>query len=140
MRVIIFLIVAGIAGAFLYLRGSKSVTSSIPPASVSDSPSVKADNLENRTIGEQGSKITVNFGQCLPDRRRIDTAFGSTTIMISGKSNDFCVLAYGGEVENPNWNGSLPFKCSVPASMGTAEFVKGTNGVDLGAIGKYCTK
>ncbi|KKR91679.1 MAG: hypothetical protein A2071_09040 [Bacteroidetes bacterium GWC1_47_7] len=101
--------------------------------------SVQPDYSPGRTIQEVGQNVSVNFSQCTSDVRRIDVAFGSTTIEIQGKEGVNCKLNYGGEVENPNWDGKLQNKCRIPANLGTLTFAKSGYGVDLSAIQRYCT-
>jgi len=101
---------------------------------------VKLDYSRNRTIQDAGNSVTINFRQCTADQRRIYVDFGSTFIQVIGEQKDGCLLRYGGEVENPNWNGELPFICRVPQSLGSISFRKFDYGVDLSAIQQYCVK
>lgn len=91
------------------------------------------------TITEDSRGVTVDFGQCVADQKRIFVPFGSTVIDVVGpQGGDICLIKYGGEVENPNWDGQLPFSCSVPRSLGAINFLKGQIGVDMSPIQKYC--
>lgn len=83
--------------------------------------------------------IAIDFGSCVPAQQRVDVAFGSTTYKITGMNGNNCVMLYGGEVEDPSWNGSLGTTCTVPASLGVQTFEKGNNGVDFSPIQAYCT-
>jgi len=95
---------------------------------------------ETRAIKETEEEITINFEQCSEGRRRVDVELGSTTIEIKGKTSDGkCQMDYGGEVENPNWDGSLPNKCLVPTSLKTVVFKKTMYGLDLTLINDHCT-
>lgn len=100
---------------------------------------IKPDYSESRTISEDGGLVTVDFSQCTQDRRRIDVTFGSTTIAVEGKRGSVCRIYYGGEVENPDWDGSLPGTCDVPTSLGKVSFSKTSYSVDLSAIQEYCS-
>jgi len=91
-----------------------------------------------RTIKQKDSTVSIDFEQCTEDRRRIDVAFGSTTIGVLGKDNGNCILVYGGEVENPNWDGVLGNRCSVPTTLGKLSFEAGAYGIDLSIISQYC--
>lgn len=103
------------------------------------SVNIQPDFSAARTLQENNNKVVIDFSKCTPDKRRFDTSFGSTTIEIQGKNQNNCMLAYGGEVENPNWDGKLPTTCRVPADLGQKEFTIGQNGVDLSSIQKYCS-
>jgi hypothetical protein len=128
--ILITLVVMAVGTAIWYLSHNSAAQIQIKP-----------DYSTNRTIKDAGEHVTINFGQCRPDRRRIDVDFGSTIIVIIGPQKDgSCSLEYGGEVENPKWDGQLPFNCTVPQSLGSFAFRKSPYGVDLSSIQQYCTK
>lgn len=120
---------------------SKKQLSIVTPTVPSETPatSTQPDDLSINTISEVNTKILINFDICSPTIRRVSVAFGSTTIEIQGKEGDFCKLNYGGEVENPNWDGKLLNKCEVPTSLKLITFTKSNYGVDLSQIQQYCT-
>lgn len=99
-----------------------------------DAPLEASSSLES-----QDDAVLIDFASCAPGMRRFDVAFGSTTIQIKGKEKDACVILYGGEVENPNWDGKLDTTCKVPVSLGQATFAKGSAGIDLSVIDEYCS-
>lgn len=103
------------------------------------SVNVQPDFSSTRTLQENNGKVAIDFTKCTTDRRRFDASFGSTTIEVQGKNKNNCVLAYGGEVENPNWDGRLDTTCKVPINLGQKVFTKGQNGVDLSSIQQYCS-
>ncbi len=70
-RKLVFVIVAVLAGAGAYCLPRTS------PAT----DNIKPDYSPNRTIKDAGESVTVNFGQCTPDQRRIDVGLGSTFIV-----------------------------------------------------------
>lgn len=122
------------------INKNKENTSTLLQRAPSVTPIVSSQpNTQSVTISEDNDKIDINFDQCSPITRRINVAFGSTTIKIQGKDGDICELYYGGEVENPNWDGKLPNKCRVPTNSGTLTFAKSGYGVNLSAIQQYCT-
>jgi|SRR3989344_5326612 len=92
----------------------------------------------SQTIENNAETVTINFDVCSPQTHRIDAGFGSTTIEVIGKDGQMCSINYGGEVENPNWDGKLTNKCQVPTSLQTMTFDISNFGVDLSAIYKYC--
>jgi hypothetical protein len=104
------------------------------------SPTQNERNQLNRTIQEVGDTVTINVKQCKPDRRRIDLAFGSITIVVAGVQKSRCLIKYGRETEDPNWNGELPFGCRIPRSVGLVSLRKANEGVDLRSIAPYCNK
>jgi hypothetical protein len=85
-----------------------------------------------------GDYVVLDFGQCQPGRARIDVAFGSVTFELKGRSGQFCLLDYGGEVEDPRWDGKLTTTCRVPTSLGKRQFPSHDEGVDLRQIESYC--
>jgi hypothetical protein len=101
---------------------------------------IQPDYSESRTIKDKENNIIINFETCTQDKKRKDVGFGSTTIAIIGKSGKYCILRYGGEIENPNWDGELPVKCSVPQEYGEVEFTTNNYGIDFQPIEKYCSK
>jgi hypothetical protein len=108
-----------------------------PGAIIKSNPS----NPQTRTINEISNSITINFGQCLPDKRRIDVRFGSTYISIIGlKTPGICTLQYSNEIENPNGGYSGSITCSIPTSFGIMKFAKSDYGLALNSIEQYCIR
>jgi len=83
-------------------------------------------------------QLEIDFSVCKPDRKRIGVSFGSTTYEIVSKEGDKCIMNYGGEVENPNWDGKLTTKCLVPISFGKQIFFKTHYGVDFSPLKDFC--
>lgn len=83
--------------------------------------------------------VKIDFGSCVPDRKRIDVTMGSTTYQIIGLGKNGCVMKYGEEVENPGWDGSLTKACVIPVSEGIRTFKKTDTGVDFTPIAQYCS-
>ena len=82
--------------------------------------------------------VYIDFSRCEKDNDRFFVAFGSTVISIEGLERNSCVLRYGGEVENPNWDGKLATLCRVPLTEGLGSFTETDYGVDMSSIDKYC--
>jgi len=82
----------------------------------------------------------IDFAACEPKQERVYVPFGSTTYQIVGPSQHGCVMLYGGEVENPSWDGFLDKTCVVPTSLGRHAFAKIKTGVDFSAIERECTE
>jgi len=101
---------------------------------------IKPDYSTTRTIKQEGELVTIDFNQCTQDKMRIDVGFGSTTIVIGGKKGSNCNINYGGEIENPNWDGSLPVTCEIPVNIGKISFSKTNYGVNFSPIENYCSK
>lgn len=82
----------------------------------------------------------IDFNNCTPRIRRIDLALGSTTYEILGPSNDglSCRFRWGGEVENPMWDGVLRTECLVPRKLGKQKFAIFGGGLNFSPIEKYC--
>jgi len=131
---IIFGIIIVLVAITIILTRYKPSDNSIP-TTVKPKPNYSETT---RTIKKDGEIVYIDFEQCTEDLRRIDVAFGSTTIGVVGKDNGNCILIYGGEVENPNWDGELKNKCSIPISLGKTTFKSGPYGVDLSTISQYC--
>ena len=90
------------------------------------------------TIADENKTIVINFSECKPDTKVIYVAFGSTTYEILSKQENNCLMNYGGEVENPNWDGFLNMSCSIPVELEKQEFKVTDAGVDFSPINKYC--
>lgn len=99
---------------------------------------LKAEEMSNPTIQKNGESVMFNFSLCKPEKKRFDVAFGSITIQIVGKSDNLCVFKYGGEVENPKWDGKLDTTCEVPLNQGIATFNTTNTGIDFSSIKRYC--
>jgi hypothetical protein len=104
-----------------------------------DPSSIKADTKNpNRTITRDGNNmVNINFKQCTPDREVFWVAFGSTHIMIKGLENDKCIMYLGGEIENPNYDGSTSNRCEIPINS-IQSFATTNYGVNFSEITKYC--
>ncbi|MBK7993333.1 MAG: hypothetical protein IPK14_07870 [Blastocatellia bacterium] len=92
------------------------------------------------TIADENKTVVINFAECKPDTKVIYVAFGSTTYEVVSKQKNNCLMNYGGEVENPNWDGFLNMSCSIPVKLGKQEFKVTDAGVDFSPIAKYCKK
>ena len=126
---LVLVVMLGIASYFL-LRSD----------TIPNDPATKANTLTSQiTIAETDAAVTVDFGACQPDSARIYGAQGSTTIQIAEKSGSDCLMDYGREVENPNWDGVLDVHCQVPVSLGKVSFNKNGVGIDLTQIDQYCS-
>lgn len=90
------------------------------------------------TIADENKTVVINFAECKPDTKVIYVAFGSTTYEVVSKQKNNCLMNYGGEVENPNWDGFLNMSCSIPVKLGKQEFKVTDAGVDFSPIAKYC--
>ncbi len=99
---------------------------------------LKAEDMSNPTMQKNGDTVIIDFSLCKPEKKRFDVAFGSTTIQILGISDTVCRLQYGGEVENPNWDGKLDTTCEVPLGQGVLTFKTTNGGVDFSPIERYC--
>ena len=103
-----------------------------------DLSDIKNDwNNPNRTISKNETTVNINFEQCTPDNEVVYVGLGSTHIVIKGKENNKCIMYYGGEVENPRYNGSMSFRCEIPTNT-YQQFSKEAVGVDFSEIDKYC--
>src|SRR5258705_12811806 len=67
---------------------------------------------------QKNASVAIDFKQCKPHRERVYVDFGSTTYEIVGPRAGVCVMRYGGEIENPKWDGSLPITCKIPRKLG----------------------
>ena len=134
MRKLVFFLLLIAVGLSVWFLANNRLTSS--RKKVDTAP----DYSPTRTIQEVGNTVVLNLEQCTPDVRRVDVAFGSTTLEIIGREGASCNLNYGGEVENPNWNGVLTNRCKIPQILKSVTFGKTNYGVDLSAIQKYCVE
>lgn len=115
---------------------SQNIISSTPAISQDVNP----DSSDSRSIQEEMDSVFINFSICTVDERQIYVGFGSTTIAVYGKNGNTCLMKYGGEIENPNWNGELPYTCNVPQTLGTISFPVNNYGVNFQTIDQYCSK
>lgn len=87
---------------------------------------------------DEARTLELNFLTCEPKQERVYVSLGSSAYQVQGKTGDFCVLRYGGEVENPNWDGKLTTECQIPTSVGLRQFPVKELGVDFSSIRQYC--
>ncbi len=84
--------------------------------------------------------IIMDFSNCSRGSDVIYFFMGSTHFAFEGIKQDSCVFYYGTEIENPNWDRTLPFKCIVPKSLGKKTYFVGGSGIELQELGSYCVK
>ena len=86
------------------------------------------------------NQVMIDFSSCEAAEETVFVAFGSTVYNIIGIENEKCIMEFGGEVEDPSWDGSMSYRCMVPKSLGTQIFFKTNYGVDFSGIIEYCTE
>ena len=110
----------------------------------STTPSNKSSNVATSPTAPGASSpadVMIDFERCTPSGRiNIPVALGSTTYEVIGKSRNGCVMKYGGEVENPSWDGFLDKTCVIPFSLGQRRFGQTQIGVDFSSLEPYCKK
>ena len=83
--------------------------------------------------------ITIDFKECKSCIEQVYVGFGSTTyVIINSQKTNYCEIKYGGEVENPNWDGALSSVCIIPKNLGNVAFEVTNYGVDFSPIRQYC--
>ena len=83
--------------------------------------------------------IVVDFSKCSKGTDTVYFGFGSSHFSFDGIENDVCIFHLGTEIENPNWDGDLNFKCSIPVSLGVKTYEVGDYGINWdGDFNKYC--
>ena len=87
---------------------------------------------------ENPDHVILDFGRCVPARKTVSFAFGSTTYELRKEQGKKCRLRYGTEIENPLWDGSLDTSCIVPRRVGKRKFVITRAGVDFSPLARYC--
>ncbi|GEM_PF-2915188 len=90
-------------------------------------------------IDDRSLPVEIDFATCEPKEERVYVPLGSTTYQIIGPTDQGCLLRYGGEVENPSWDGFLDKTCVIPTALGLQAFHKTDTSVDLSALDAYCT-
>ena len=129
MKIIVLLVV--LVGAIYFIQQKFT---SIPV----EESYIKAEDLSNPTMRKNGEVVMINFSLCKPERKSFAVAFGSTTIQTLGIEDDVCQLKYGGEIENPKWDGKLDTTCDVPTNQGIVSFSTTNEGINFASIEKYC--
>jgi hypothetical protein len=85
-----------------------------------------------------GSSRSFDFRtRCSPGRFSFAGLFGHTDMEIVGARSGNCVINYGVESENPNWDGALDHRCVVPRQVWTFSY-SDQIGIDLSPIRQYC--
>ncbi len=91
-------------------------------------------------IDDRDVPVEIDFAACEPMQERVYVPFGSTTYQVVGPTDLGCLMRYGGEAENPSWDGFLDKTCVVPATVGRRLFRKTHINVDFSALDAYCTE
>jgi len=87
-----------------------------------------------------GGSRAIDFRiMCSPSQFSFAGMFGHTDIAIEKIEGTTCLLRYGSESENPNWDGRLDHACAVPLRVWTFKFSDGV-GIDLSPITPYCKR
>jgi len=85
------------------------------------------------------TSITIDFAKCSRGSDRVLFGLGSTHFAFEGIKNADCIFYYGGEIENPNWDGFLSHKCSVPTSLNEQTYSVTNYGIEMETLKPYCT-
>ena len=85
------------------------------------------------------TSITIDYSKCSKGSYTVYLGFGSTHFAFEGVKNDKCIFYYGGEIENPLWDGALPFRCSVSTSLGKKDYAVGDFSIQMEALDPYCS-
>ena len=114
--------------------GIKSTcTGLLEPPDLLKQDSINCNNKENEET------LTINFSECKNCRENVYVGFGSTTYeMYKSGDENYCIMRFGGEIENPNWKGDLNTTCTVPKNIGTKTFKINNYGVDFSSLAVYC--
>ena len=99
---------------------------------------LKSEDLSNPTIQKNGNTIIINFAKCNPEKKTFAFGFGSSTVQIVGIADDVCQIKYGGEIEDPKWDGKLNTACDVPVNKGSLYFQTDNYSIDFSSIKRYC--
>ena len=86
------------------------------------------------------TSIVIDFSKCTRGSDTVYFGLGSAHFAFEGIEGGRCIFYYGGEIENPNWNGSLPFMCKVPTRLNKETYSVKDDGILLEKLEKYCIK
>lgn len=84
--------------------------------------------------------VIFDFANCSKGSDIVSFGMGSTSFAFEGNKQNMCVFYYGTEIENPNWDGTLPFKCTVPVDLGKKTYSVGNFGISMNELDAYCVK
>lgn len=82
--------------------------------------------------------VIIDFDLCVPERKGVAVDFGTTVYEVVGKTEKGCLMKYGGEVENPIWDGFLDKICIIPISLGKQKFSRTSDGLNFSSLMPYC--
>ena len=86
------------------------------------------------------TSIIMNFTNCSKGSDTVYFGMGSTHFVFEGIKQNNCVFYYGTEIENPSWDGTLPFKCTVPIGLDKKTYSVGNFGISMKELDAYCVK
>lgn len=95
-------------------------------------------NLLSYVDGVEEQTITLDFSSCNSCQVNIPMAFGADGYQMKDLNDNQCVLSWGGEVENPDWNGEYKYRCRIDKNLGKMVFTVGLFGIDFSPIMEYC--
>ena len=122
----------------MHVRGATILAVAIGPVVVAASARSTPARAQGRAPGAPPGMVTIDFRACRHHGERVWTAEGSTTYLVLGVQGMACRMRYGGEVEDPRWDGRLPIVCLVPRRLGSIAFGISPYRVDFSPIGRYC--
>ena len=107
---------------------------------------VATNNEKNSTSNTDGnlaafsqsdSEVVIDFSAC-PETGFAKITTGSDALELMGQDGDNCLMRYGADPDDPNWDGSYERTCEIPISLGQVTFSKQDGEVDYRQIRKYC--
>lgn len=128
--VIIIIVLVEIVSVYYYRTKKENV-------SVNNLERIQDDSI-TRCLEKIGDKVSIDFENCKQCKDVEYVGFGSTHLELIGMLNGKCQMNWGGEIENPNWDGKLVNHCLIPSNLGKLEFDVSNYGVNFSSINKYC--
>ena len=126
---IVVLILLVLSAYFLFLRKPKAGFIAGHSETITQLP-----NPGNAT------SIIMNFSQCSKGSDTVYFGMGSTHFAFEGIKENNCVFYYGTEIENPAWDRTLPFQCSVPTHLDNKTYSVNDFGIGMKELDSYCIK
>jgi len=117
--------------------GIQTICTGLAPPILDEESEYKGpENCNNK---RDEDTLVINFAECKNCLENIYVAFGSTTYeMYKSQNDNYCIMRYGREIENPNWKGDLNTICTIPRNIGVKTFKIGNYGVDFSSLEAYC--
>ncbi len=100
----------------------------------------QSDTIVKLSEPGKGTSLIMDFSNCSKGSDVVYFGLGSTHFAFEGIKQGNCVFYYGTEIEDPGWDRTLAYKCTVPTLLGKRAYSVGYMGISMKELDVYCRK